>query len=308
MSHQHTEHPSHRHQGHGPMNYNRAFAIGIILNIGFVAVELVFGFLSNSLALVTDAGHNLSDVISLVLAWGAAALANRAPTVRRTYGFRRVTIYASFISAVMLLVALGIIVWEAFERFSNPIPVDGISVMAVAGVGFIINGITALLFMKGQKHDLNIKGAFLHMAADAGVSMGVVVQGGLLLLTGWLWLDAAVSIGIALVIVLGTWGLLRDSMGLAIDAVPAHIDPREVGSFLLKHSQVEDFHDLHIWAMSTTETALTVHLEVCKSKVDNDFLELLSRELHDRFHIGHATIQVEHSDKMKCSQAEPGSL
>ncbi len=286
------------HHGHcnhhpPPANYNRAFAIGITLNVVFVIIEATFGFFAHSLALIADAGHNLSDVLSLLLAWGAALLASRKPTPRRTYGFRRVTILASLISSTLLLMALGAIALEAIDRFRNPAEVDGPTVIVVAGIGVVINTATALLFFSGQKHDLNIKAAYLHMAADAGVSLGVVVAGTAIMLTGLLWIDPVLSLLIVAIILVGTWNLLTNSLNLALDSVPESIDPAEVEDFFLSLPEVTELHDLHIWAMSTTETALTVHLVVPHPPEDDALLQSISQSLHDRFRIQHATVQVE---------------
>ena len=231
MKHDHDHGHAHGH-GHAPKDFSRAFAVGIALNLAFVATEATYGWLANSLALLADAGHNLSDVLGLVLAWGATLLAKRLPTKRRTYGLRRSSILASLINAVLLLLAVGAIAWEAIGRFRHPEPVAGATVMAVAAVGIVINGITAWLFASGSKTDVNIRGAFLHMAADAAVSFGVVIAALAMLATGWRWLDPAVSLVIVLVITVGTWGLLRDSVNLAMDAVPAHIDPDAEKQFI----------------------------------------------------------------------------
>ncbi|MGD8408172.1 MAG: cation diffusion facilitator family transporter, partial [Thiohalophilus sp.] len=255
MAHTH----DHHHHHHGPASYNRAFAIGVTLNLIFVVVEVVYGILGDSLALITDAGHNLSDVLSLLLAWGAIYLAGKQPTPHRTYGFRRVTILASLFSAIVLMMALGGIAWEAIGRFANPKPVDGTIVIIVAAIGVVINTATALLFITGQD-DLNIKAAFLHMAADAGVSLGVVIAGFGIIATGWLWLDPLIGLLIAAVILYSTLDLLRDSVGLAIDSVPKGINPHDVETYLNQLPGVSEVHDLHIWPMSTTETALTAHL------------------------------------------------
>lgn len=285
----------HRH-AHGPTSFGRAFAIGIVLNAGFVIVEAAFGLLSGSLALVADAGHNLSDVLGLLLAWGASVLVRRRPTPRRTYGLRRSSILAALINAAFLLVAIGAIAWEAIGRFRSPEPVAGGTVIGVALVGIVINTATALLFMSGQKEDLNIRGAFLHMAADAGVSLGVVLAGVALLFTGWIWLDPVVSLIIVAVIFVGTWGLLRDSVNLALDAVPEGIDPAVVTAYLARLPGVGDVHDVHIWALSTTETALTAHLVTPEGNDGDALLARMRRELHERFGIEHATIQLEQGD------------
>lgn len=283
---------SHEHS-HQVANYNRSFAIGITLNILFVAIELVYGVFADSLALIADAGHNFSDVVSLLLAWGASLLAAKAATEKRTYGLKKATVLASMASAILLLIALGIITWEAIGRFLRPQPVEGVTVIVVAGIGVIINTVTALLFVKGQKEDLNIRGAFLHMAADAGVSLGVVVAAIIIHFKGWLWIDPVVSLAIVAVILIGTWGLLRDSINYAVDAVPKSIDIANIRQYLLSFEHVICIHDLHVWPLSTNENALTVHVVVDNEMLDNDFLRDLQQDLHDRFGIEHSTIQVE---------------
>jgi cobalt-zinc-cadmium efflux system protein len=274
------------------MDYSRAFAIGIVLNLGFVAVEGIYGFLAHSLALLADAGHNLSDVLGLLLAWGAVMLSRRKPTTHKTYGFRRSSILAALLNALLLLVAVGGIAWEAVHRFARPEPVAGGTVMLVAGIGIVINTFTALLFVSGRKKDINLDGAFLHMAADAAVSVGVLIAGGLILLTGWQWLDPLISLVIVAVITVGTWDLLRRSLNLAIDAVPEGVDALTVRQYLSGLPGVSSVHDLHIWGMSTTEAALTAHL-VKPDGASDDFLAQTAQELHDRFWIEHATLQVE---------------
>ena len=286
---------SHTHHHHEMTNYNRSFGIGITLNVIFVIIEVTYGILAGSLALIADAGHNLSDVISLLLAWGAYYLAKKQPTAKRTYGLRKVTIMASLLSAVLLFVALGGIAWESIQRFSSPQPVDGVIIIVVAAIGVVINTLTALLFVKGQKHDLNIRAAFLHMAADAAISLGVVIAGVAILFTGWLWLDPLLSLLIVVVILLSTWGLLRDSIDLSIDAVPHSIDLNEVKAYLLSLTNVTDLHDLHIWALSTTENALTVHLVTTDSLIYNHFIQEIQEHLHHDFNIAHVTIQIEHA-------------
>ena len=281
---------------HAPASFGRAFAIGIALNTAFVVIEATFGILAHSLALVADAGHNLSDVLGLVLAWGASVLVRRSPTLRRTYGLRRSSILAALFNAVFLLVAIGIIAWEAVGRFAHPQPVAGGTVIWVALVGIVINTATALLFLAGRKDDLNIRGAFLHMAADAGVSLGVVLAGIAIIFTGWQWLDPTVSLVIVAVILLGTWGLLRDSVNLALDAVPEGIDAEAVTAYLAALPGVAEVHDLHIWGMSTTETALTAHLVIPGIRDGDALLARVCAELHDRFGIEHATVQVERGD------------
>lgn len=289
--------PDHNHQ---ISNYNRAFAIGVMLNVIFVAIEAGYGVAAGSLALIADAGHNLSDVLSLLLAWGASLLATKAATEKRTYGFRKVTVMASLASAILLLVAMGGITWETIGRFFDPKPVDGITVVIVAGIGVVINTITALLFISGQKHDLNIRGAFLHMAADAGVSLGVVVAGIIVMVTGWLFVDPLISLLIVAVILVGTWSLLRDSMNLAIDAIPEGIDVAGIKRYITGLENVSQIHDLHVWPMSTTEVALSVHLIIVDDSLNNDFLPKLQQELHDRFSIEHSTIQIERKADDPC--------
>ncbi len=283
------------HHNHAINNYNRSFAIGVILNIAFVAIEAVYGIFADSLALIADAGHNLSDVVSLLLAWGANALATRAATDKRTYGFRKATVMASLASAVLLLVALGGITSEAIGRIFTSEPVNGLTVIVVAAIGVIINTLTALLFFKGQKDDLNIRGAFLHMAADAGVSLGVVIAGIFIMAGGWLWIDPVVSLLIVAVIFVGTWGLLKDSINYAIDAVPRNVDIPGIRRYFESFDHVDRIHDLHVWPLSTTEIALTVHIVVKGSSLNNAFLLKLQKHLQDHFGIGHSTIQVETS-------------
>ena len=295
--HNHAHGHAHGHV-HGPAarDFSRAFAIGIALNIGFVVVEAAYGFLANSLALLADAGHNLSDVLGLLLAWGAAALVKRRPTARHTYGLKRSSILASLANAILLLVAVGMIVWEAVHRLGQPQPVAETTVLWVAAVGIVINTVTALMFVRGGKSDINIRGAFLHMAADAAVSLGVVIAALVVMATGWLWLDPAVSIAIAIVITLGTWSLLRSSLNLALDAVPETIDRPAIEVYLAALPGVTEVHDLHIWAMSTTEVALTAHLVRPDCPVDDGLLGRSARELAERFGIAHSTIQIESGD------------
>ena len=299
---------SHNHS-HKEQNYNKAFAIGIILNVAFSLIEAIYGFLSNSIALVADAGHNFSDVISLIIAWGAIYLAAKKPTPRRTYGFRRLTILASLASAILLLIAVGAISLESIKRFGNPQPLQGKTIIVVAGIGILINLITAFMFMKNQKNDLNIKGAFLHMLADAGVSFGVVLAGIAIIATGWLWLDPAISLLIVVIILIGTWGLLKDSLNLVLDYVPKNIDPKEVKQYFEKLPEVSEVHDLHIWAMSTTEVALTAHLIVPDKNTDDIFLQNICSDLHKKFGIDHPTIQIERDNTDEfCSQSSPESI
>ena len=302
MGHDHGHGHGHAHHHHdAPASYDRAFALGIGLNLAYVAAETVAGLVAGSLALLADAGHNLSDVLGLALAWGAAWLARRQPTERRTYGLRRSSILAALANAMLLLVAIGAIAWEAVKRLQEPEPVATGIVLLVAFIGVLINGGTALLFMRGRENDLNIRGAFLHMAADAGITLGVMLAALVIGWTGWLWLDPVTSLAIAVVILVGTWGLLRDSVDLALDAVPRGIDPAEVRAFLQAQPGVAEVHDLHIWAMSTTETALTAHLVLPDALPDDGFLARMRHDLEHRFRIGHATIQVERGDP--CPQA-----
>lgn len=294
MIHDHRpKHCGHGHHGHGPPNYNRAFIIGITLNIGFVIVEGLFSFLNNSLALLADAGHNLSDVLGLLLAFGASWLTRRRPTKRYTYGLRRSSILAGLLNASFLLIAMSAIAIEAIRRFSHPTPVSGSTVIGVALVGILINGVTAVMFMSGKERDLNIQAAFLHMTADALVSAGVALAGIAIVTTGWLWFDPVVSLIIVAVIVVGTWNLLRESVNLALDAVPEGIDPLAVRTYLSELPRVVEVHDLHIWAISTTETALTAHLVMLTGNPGDAFLSRIAMELHDKFGIEHTTIQVE---------------
>jgi cobalt-zinc-cadmium efflux system protein len=282
---------------HNHANYNKAFIIGITLNVIYILVEVFYGLLINSMALLADAGHNFSDVLGLLLAWGATYLAKTATTERRTYGLRKSTILAAFFNAILLMIAVGAITIEAVRKFILPEPVQGTTMMIVAGIGVVINAATAFLFMKGRKKDLNIKGAFLHMAADAGVSLGVVFAGLLITFTNWLWVDPAISLLIVLVITLGTWSLLKDSFHLSMDAVPKGIDLKEVENYLKSIKGVQEVHDLHVWAMSTTETALTAHLVIPDETKDDYFLKKICSELRSKFGIEHSTIQIEKSEQ-----------
>lgn len=286
-------HP-HDHHGHGPdAQIGRAFAIGIALNIAFVLVEWVFGVLANSLALIADATHNFSDVLGLVMAWGASALARRPPSTRFTYGLRGSTILAALANAMLLLVATGGIAWEAILRFRNPDAINGTMMIWVAMIGVAVNAGTALLFMGGRQTDLNVRGAYLHMAADAGVSLGVAVAGVGMLLSGWTWLDPVASLLIVTVIFISTWGLLRDSIKLALHAAPESVDPADVRRYLAGLPGVTEVHDLHIWGMSTTETALTVHLVMPGGHPGDEFFANVVHRIEHDFRIGHATIQIE---------------
>jgi cobalt-zinc-cadmium efflux system protein len=302
MAHHHHDH-SHDHAGHShaPDDFGRAFAIGASLNAAFVIAELVFGYAANSLALIAVAVHNLSDVFSLLLAWGAAWLAGRRPTDTHTYGYRRASILAALFNAGLLLIAVGGIAVEAINRLREPAEVASWTVVWVAALGILVNGGTALLFMRGRHGDLNIRGAYLHMAADASVSLGVVIAALLIMSTGWLWIDPAISLVIALVVLVSGWGLMRDSVNLALDAVPRGIELVEVREFLRTLDGVAEVHDLHIWAMSTNETALTAHL-VRPGGHDDAFLHHVCSELSHRFKIHHATLQVE-ADGAACKLA-----
>lgn len=275
---------------------NAAFRWGILLNGLYIVAEVGFGVAIGSMALVADALHNLSDVLGLAIAWFAAWLSCRQPTVRRTYGYKGSSILAALINAVFLLVAMGAIIVEAIGRFADPAPIQGGIVMLVAGVGILVNGVTAMLFHHGQGHDLNIRGAFMHMAADAGVSLGVVLAGGLYLLTGWEWLDPTVSIIVAIVVLIGTWGLLKDAVNLAMAAVPKAIDMVAVKACIEDFPTVVSCHDLHVWALGTTDVALTVHVMRNSAEQNDWFLEKLGDQLRRQYDIAHVTIQVEYGD------------
>lgn len=293
MGHDHIEH-SHAHHNHREAaHHGRAFVIAITLNSVFVAVEFFYGIIANSTALMADAGHNLSDVLGLMLAWGAATLARKVPSRRFTYGLRSTSILAALANAMFLLMACGAITWEAIHRFSEPPVVAGLTVTVVAGIGIFINGLSAWLFVNGSKNDLNIRGAYLHMAADAAVSLGVVVAGVAMMITHWFWLDPAISLVIVAVILVGTWGLLRESAQLALSGVPDHIDMSEVEAYLRQRPGVSDIHDLHIWGMSTTETALTAHLVMPEGYPGDQFMDDTVEGLKDLFSLHHSTLQVE---------------
>ena len=281
----------HEH-GRSAANFNAAFAIGIGLNIAFVAIEAFYGWKIDSLALLADAGHNLSDVIGLVLAWGGALAGNLRPDARHTYGWKRASILAAFVNALLLLVAMGSLAWEAVHRLQSPQPVEGVTIMVVAGIGIVINTTTALLFMRGRESDLNIRGAFLHMAADALVSAGVVVAGGLALWFGWTWLDPVASLVIAAIIVVGTWSLFRQSLHLLFDGVPDSVDLHAVQALLEALPGVAQVHDLHVWAMGSAEIAMTAHLVMPEGQADDAFLQHATAQLHERFDIEHVTLQV----------------
>jgi cobalt-zinc-cadmium efflux system protein len=298
--HNHLHSHSHGHGAHGSRNWTPVFAIGITLNLGFVVIEGIYGLLANSMALIADAGHNLGDVLGLVIAWIAMVLARRAPTQNYTYGLRRGTILAALANAMLLLVAVGAITIEGIRRLSEPAEIASITVITVAAAGIVVNGITAWLLASGSKDDINLRGAFLHMLYDALVSLGVVVTGTIMWLTGWTWLDSIVSLIIAAVILMGTWSLLRDSVGMSLDAVPASLKLDEVSTFLKQQSGVISIHDLHIWSMSTTETVLTCHCLMPGGHPGDEFLVRLAHELQERFKINHVTIQIEIHEHIAC--------
>lgn len=297
MSNEHTH-------SHNVKNYNKAFGFGVALNIIYIIVEVTYGLIINSTALLADAGHNFSDVLGLILAWGGAYLAQTAVTKSRTYGLRKSTILAALFNGIILLIAVGAITIEAIRKISEPEPICGTTMMIVAGVGVVINTLTALLFLKGREKDINIKGAFIHMAADAGVSLGVVAAGFLINITGFYLFDPIISLLIVIIITIGTWGLLKDSFHLSIDAVPRGIDFEKVQEYLSSLVGVEEVHDLHIWAMSTTETALTVHIVYTGKDERNSIIEKVSKDLEYKFNIIHTTIQVEDRNDNYCIQNE----
>ena len=299
MAHEHHDHAHDHSHAHGPATHDRAFAVGFALNAGFIVAEVAAGFAAGSMALLADAAHNLGDVLGLLLGWGASRLGRLPPTQRRTYGWGRSSILASLANAVVLLISVGAIGVEAIQRLIWPQPVADGLVMLVAAIGIVVNGATALMFMRGREKDLNIRSQFQHMAADAGISFGVVVAALLIRLTGWQWLDPLASLGIAVVITVATWGLLRESANLAMDAVPGGVSHEAVQAYLAALPGVAEVHDLHIWGLSTTETAMTAHL-VCLDQAA-PALPNLSAELAERFSIGHATVQIEsHADAGLC--------
>lgn len=293
--HEHGSHVAHNHS-HAPKDFGTAFLIGVILNGGFVVAEVIYGIVGNSLALLADAGHNLSDVLGLLLAWGASILVKKIPTKRFTYGLRSTSILAALINAVLLLVVTGGIAWEAVLRFRHPSDVAGKTVIVVAAFGVAINLATALLFMSGRKGDLNVRAAFTHMAGDAAIALGVVGAGFAMLWTGWLWLDPVVSIVIAMLVIIGTWGLLTDSIKLALHAVPEGIDIEKVHHYLASIEGVTEVHDLHIWGMSTTENALTAHLTMPGGYPSDAVRTEMTQALKKLYGIDHPTIQIEIHD------------
>ncbi len=295
--HDHGAHHDHgHHDGHGPANYDRVFAFGIALNLTIVVLQLVFGWLAGSLALLADAGHNLSDILALILAWGAAVLGRRQPSGQRTYGWRRLTILAALANALSLVVVTGAIIWEAVHRLLEPAAIDAGTIIWVAALGAIINTATALMFQAGRHHDMNLRGAFLHMAADAAVSVGVALAGAVILFTGWVTLDAIVSIVVGVVILYSAWGLMRDAGNLILDAAPVGIDITKIRVYLSSLPQVAEVHDLHVWAMSTTEVALTAHLVTDQEPPYDALLAEVCGELHAEFGISHTTLQLERGD------------
>jgi cobalt-zinc-cadmium efflux system protein len=300
MTHPHEhagDHEGHDHgtagHVHAPANFGRAFAIGVALNAAFVVIEVVYGLASNSVALLADAGHNLSDALGLGVAWAAVILARRRPTNRFTYGLGGSSILAALFNAVFLLVVVGGLTWEALQRFYQPQPVGGKTVMIVAACGIVLNGFCAWLFASGSKGDLNVRGAFLHMVSDALVSLGVVIAGFVILLTGWLWLDPMMSLVVNVVIIMGTWSLLTGSLTMSLNAVPPHVDMEKVRNFLAGQQGVASVHDLHIWSLSTTETALTCHLVTPGGHPGDDMLQHAAEELGEHFGIGHVTLQTD---------------
>lgn len=307
-SHDHSHSHIHSHHHHGPKNYNSIFFFGITLNLLFVGAEAVYGILSNSMSLVADAGHNFSDVIGLVLAWGAFWLAKRKPTATFTYGLRKSSILSALLNAVILLVAVGAIMWEALHRFFNPVEVQSSTVIVVAAIGIVINLGTALLFLKDREHDINIRGAFLHMAADALISLGVVIAAVVIRFTNWEWLDPATSLLISIIIIVSTWDLLKESVKMSMDAVPRGIDPEKVKNYLINVDGVSEVHDLHIWAMSTTENALTAHLVIQSADSQNKILKKIITELKSNFKINHPTIQLEISDQSFICDLKPDEV
>ena len=297
----------HHHHHHAPNNFGVAFAIGALLNMGFVAAETIYGFLGHSMALLADAGHNLGDVLGLLAAWSAVVLSRRKPSARFTYGLGSTSVLAALLNAVVLLVVTGAVAAEAVRRLLDPQPTAGFVVMGVAAAGVAVNGLTAGMFASGRKGELNVRSAFVHMLSDAVVAAGVIVAGAAILLTGWMWLDPVVSLLISAVIVWGTWRLLRESLNMALDAVPAGIEPTEVRAHLLGQAGVSEIHDLHVWAMSTSETALTCHLLMPGGHPGDAALNAICEGLNSRFHIGHATLQVETDAEHPC-RLEPAHV
>lgn len=299
-SHHHEHHHTDNHH-HAPKDYGRIFAFGIILNLAFVTIEAFYGWTAHSLALLADAGHNLSDVLGLLLAWSAFWLSQRKGTTHYTYGWRKTSVLAALINSMILLFAMGAMAWEAIQRLQQPQPIASLTVIWVAACGVVVNGVTAWLFMHDSKQDINLRGAFLHMAADALVSLGVIITGVLYYYFAWTWLDSITSLIIALVIIIGTWGLLKQSLNLTLDAVPDHIKLEKVEQFLLQQTDIQQVHDLHIWALSSSEVALTAHLVMAELPNDDRFVYTLSEQLEHHFAIQHCTLQlVQHTFKPAC--------
>lgn len=303
----HSHAGAHSHEGHAhshaPASFGPRFVIGIALNMLIVALELVYGIISGSVALIADAGHNLSDVLGLGVAFAAAILSARAPSPRFSYGLKATSILAALFNSAFLLLVVGALSYEAIRRFFEPEPVAAKTMMIVAAMGMVINGLTAALFASGRKDDLNIRGAFLHMAADAAVSAGVIVAGLLILLTGQLWLDPLTSLIINAVIIAGTWSLLRESVAMSLGAAPGRIVPADVHGFLVGLPGVAGLHDLHIWSMSTSDTALTCHLCMPAGHPGDEFLMKTAERLHERYRIGHVTLQIETDENTACALA-----
>ncbi len=306
MAHHHPhDHAAHHHPA--PNHKGRIFIFTVLLNLAFVVLEFAYGFIANSTALMADAGHNASDVLGLLLAWGAVILTRRQPNRRYTYGLRSTSILAALANAALLLVACGAIALEAVQRFSQPPTVASLTVSIVAAVGIVVNGLSAWLLMKGSKEDLNVRGAYLHMLADTAVSLAVVIAGLAMFRFGWFWLDPGLSLAIVVVIVIGTWGLLRDSLQLALSAVPGQVDASAIDSYLRQLDGVTDLHDLHIWGLSTTETALTVHLVMPGGYPGDTFIDDIAHTLEERHSVHHCTLQIEQGTTHHacCSLAAP---
>lgn len=315
VSHDHEHHGhGHHHHGRGALGHHhhgppssRGFALALVLNGGFVVVEFAYGLLHSSMALVADAAHNLGDVAGIALAWAATLLARRRPTPQRTYGFRKATVLAALANAMLLLLTVGAVAWEAIERLWTPQPVPGLALVVVAAIGVAINGASALAFVGESGHDVNRRAAFLHLLADAAVSLGVVIAGATMMVTDWWWLDPATGLVVSVVILVTTWSLLREALAQALDAVPGHVDAGAVRRHLEEIPGVEEVHDLHIWPLGSTEVALTVHLVIPSGRHDPGLLARLTGELHERFGIGHSTIQVETPEaRDDCARAEGG--
>jgi cobalt-zinc-cadmium efflux system protein len=302
---------THQHEGphvHGPAPFGRAFAIASFMNAALVAAQVVYGVLAHSVALLADAGHNFGDVLGLLLAWGAYAMSSSVPTKRYTYGLQSASILAALLNSLILLVATGAIAWQAILRIYNPSEVAGVTVMAVAAIGILVNGASAFLLSAGRKHDLNIRAASLHLLGDAAISLGVVVTGGIIALTSWYWIDPAASLIISALIVWGTWRVLREAAMLSLAAVPEDVDPSKVRDYLGALDGVSEVHDLHIWAMSTTEVALTAHLVRPGAGLDDELLKQAADELAERFKIRHVTLQIEAGNSEQACRLAPDSV